>query len=913
MKPTSRRFTFTSLARVCLSTTFAAFCASQSASAADGTWTNGGSSVWSTPGNWSGGIVADGSTFTANFNTLDIAADRIVSLDGDRTLTNLIFGDTEVVTTPAGWILDNNGSASNNLILAGTNPTITVNALGVGKSAVISAIIEGSVGMTKSGAGALVLSGDNTFTGNVGNVLAGGITITHSNALGSGTKTVVMNSASVATLRLNGSSGDLSVPAGISLQTAGLQTGGSIINVTGNNTINGPITLNSGVGGTAFSVDSGSLTLANTVRITGATVRTLALRGEGNGTISGVILNGGASLPVNKDSGLGTWTLSGANTYNGATTVSAGILKAGIASTATTGPFGNNSSVTVNASGTLEIAGFDTRINALIGTGTVTLGSANLTIGTANANSTFDGTLSGMGGSITKIGTGAQRLGGSTSTFTGGATVLNGDLIVTNAAALSSGPLTLAGTASQVDNFGIEGGINFAKSISIDLTTQRSGITASTSGNNTLSGPITISNSGPNNIVAISNNVNSSVFTVSGAISSTTPTLALSFRGSGTGSSGVVSNTLSLPSGSAVDLNGTTNWTFSGTGSTWGVTGIYNTGNIVLGANSALSITAVTGGGTSTGAIDLAGFNQTVGGLAGPVARVIGSSSTTADSILTIAAASPQTFSGVIADVFGAGTRKVSVELNGGSQTLAGTNTYTGSTTLNAGTLTVSGSLAGTTVEVKNTATLAGTGSLGGNVTVRSGGHQAFDIATTPGGQVTRAITGSLVLDSGNIVDLTASAPPANGSYNLAMASGGITGTLPVVNFVGGTGTVSITGNTLVLTVQPGGGYSAWAGANAGGQTADLDFDNDGLRNGVEYFMGITTPGFTANPGLSGAVVTWPKSASFAGSYTVKTSPDLATWTVPVSGIVDNGASVTYTPPTGLGKLFVRLEVVPAP
>lgn len=53
-------------------------------------------------------------------------------LDGARTLTHLTFGDT-TTSSAASWILDNNGSASNILTLAGTTPTSTVNALGTGR------------------------------------------------------------------------------------------------------------------------------------------------------------------------------------------------------------------------------------------------------------------------------------------------------------------------------------------------------------------------------------------------------------------------------------------------------------------------------------------------------------------------------------------------------------------------------------------------------------------------------------------------------------------------------------------------------------------------------------------------------------------------------------------------------------
>lgn len=919
MKPRIRSIQIHSLTVIRLLVTAGALQAGSSAFADDGTWTNDGFSIWSTPGNWSGGIVADGSGFTANFNTIDITADRTVSLDSDRTLTTLVFGDTDTATTPAGWLLDNNGNASNNLILAGTTPTITVNALGAGKSAAISAIIEGTAGLTKTGAGALVLSGDNTFTGNVTNTVAGGITITHSNALGSGTKTVVMNSASVATLRLDGSLGDLSIPAGISLQTAGTQAGGSVINVAGNNTINGNVTLNSGATGTAFSSASGILTLGGTVKIVGGSVRPLFLRGDSNGEITGVISNGGASLPVNKDTGAGTWKLSGANTYNGNTTVSSGTLKAGVASTTApdSGPFGVNSSVTVNASGTLDITGFDTRINALIGTGAVTLGSANLTIGTANANSTFDGVISGTGGTLTKVGTGLQTMGGS-SDFSGGTTITNGDIVLTNESALGSGTLTIANTASQIDCFGIANGIDFANDIDIDLSTHRAGISARTSGDNTLSGAITISGSGPNNTVVVANDVESSTMTVNGAISSGTSGATLSFRGSGAGSSGLVTNTVSLPTDAFMDVNGTTNWTFSGSGSTWGVTGLYGSANIALGSHNALSTTAVTGSGAGTGAIDLAGFDQTVGGLTGPVQRIIGNSSTTADSILTINSASPQTFEGAIDDVLGSGTRQISLVLNGGEQTLSGTSSYTGPTTLNAGTLTITGALGTTAVEVKNTAKLAGNGLLDGTVTVRSGGHLALDVADAPGNQTALLVSGALTLDAGNVFDLSAAAPPAvGGPYVLLTASGGITGTPGTITLNGLAGSLAVSGNNLELTVSAS-GFTTWiAGYSVGGENQPGDDpDNDGISNLVEYALAGFDPGVAnAAPGVvSGNLLSYNKRQPLATdiSYTIEESTDLGIsdpWAA-VTPDVNDGTTISYLLPGGPPENFLRLKVL---
>src|SRR4051812_47757977 len=83
------------------------FGSSRAVAGTNGTWTNtysGG--LWSNSANWSGGAVADGADATADFSTLDIAADYTVHLDSSRTIGNLIFGDT---SPSNNWTVDNNG------------------------------------------------------------------------------------------------------------------------------------------------------------------------------------------------------------------------------------------------------------------------------------------------------------------------------------------------------------------------------------------------------------------------------------------------------------------------------------------------------------------------------------------------------------------------------------------------------------------------------------------------------------------------------------------------------------------------------------------------------------------------------------------------------------------------------------
>jgi hypothetical protein len=117
--------------------------------------------------------------------------------------------------------------------------------------------------------------------------------------------------------------------------------------------------------------------------------------------------------------------------------------------------------------------------------------------------------------------------------------------------------------------------------------------------------------------------------------------------------------------------------------------------------------------------------------------------------------------------------------------------------------------------------------------------------------------------------------------------------------------------------------YGSWAATNAGGQAANLDWDNDGVTNGVEFFMNAA-PGFTANPGLDGSKkVTWTNGGNipFTGygtQFVVQVSTDLVTWDDVTEGDMDqNGtntaSSLSYTldPANNPAKQFVRLKVTP--
>lgn len=203
-----------------------------------------------------------------------------------------------------------------------------------------------------------------------------------------------------------------------------------------------------------------------------------------------------------------------------------------------------------------------------------------------------------------------------------------------------------------------------------------------------------------------------------------------------------------------------------------------------------------------------------------------------------------------------------------GTMVMSGANTYTGATTVNGGVLVVSGS------SIPNTNKLTVNGGL-----VKSNGTE---------------VVNTLFF----------------GAVQQASGTWGATGSgathIDNTHFTGTSGVVSVTA---------GPDFAAWALANAPGQTAAQDHDNDGVSNGIEYFMGLSGSSFTANPGVVAGKVSWPKGGSYMGlygaNYIVQTSTDLTNWTdvLITDPNLSNGNPVEYTLPTGGTQIFSRLKV----
>ncbi len=290
------------------------------AAAQTGTWsdTGFGPSNWSTAARWTTSTVANGASNTANFNS-NITQLTVVTLDSTRTIGNVVFDDSGA-TGDSPWFfrgtntLTMDNGASQAVITKTTTTTI-------------STPISGSNIRINGGAGLNFIGNNTGITGSLTLGGINGINIGNSNAFG----TAAVNLAAAEVVG--------GVTRGIAIAN----------NLTFNNTyyqgnfgltLNGTLTLTGSGQGfqTWFSltdtVQAGAVSLgANTLNVSGNATAGIRISGNISGT-GGVAKVGTATL-----------SLSGSNSYTGATTVTAGRLNFN--------PSANTSDLSVSGTGTI--------------------------------------------------------------------------------------------------------------------------------------------------------------------------------------------------------------------------------------------------------------------------------------------------------------------------------------------------------------------------------------------------------------------------------------------------------------------------------------------------------------------------------------------------------------------------------
>jgi fibronectin-binding autotransporter adhesin len=599
-------------------------------------------------------------TFGVSTNSLSMGT--LNDLDATQSLivTNNSTSTNRTITLNGGGDAVS-GSASTDLIFLTGSANLTIqdgatNTLGLVLAAdgdfdirssaalTINSILSGAFNLNKTGAGALTLSGVNTFGAGKTFTLAGGtLNINSAKALGSSTNTFQINGGTTID-----------------------NTSGGAVTLTNNQplTINGDFVM-TGAADTTHDLNLG--TGAVSLGTSAGTARQITVNSAGTLTIGGVISNGTTANSITK-AGSGTLVLNGANLFTGGVTINAGILRAG--STTALGPAGSATLTFGSAStGTFQLNGKNTTVidlntNATVGTPVIENANAaasTLTVNTANSD-TYAGVIrDGTGGgalSLTKSGGGTLALTG-VNTYTGTTTVSSGTLQVSGGSAIADTGLVTLGTVNA-NTFDVQAsetiGALSGGSASIGAVNLASGKTLTlSSGTQTYSG--TFSGTGTLKIDGATETIASAV--TLGAATLNSGTLTLSSANTITNGLTISGGTLNIGNDNALGtgtltINGGTLQSTSGTARAVAVTQINVGGDFTIGGGN-------TGALSFSAPIDLGGAT-----------RQITDSNTT----------NVTTFSGVISN---GGLTK----LGNGELDLTGTssNAYTGLTTVSAGTL----------------------------------------------------------------------------------------------------------------------------------------------------------------------------------------------------------------------------------
>ncbi|MGC9941922.1 MAG: autotransporter-associated beta strand repeat-containing protein [Verrucomicrobiota bacterium] len=803
-------------------------------------WNGAGTNAnWSTSSNWAGDVAPTNNGTAAivlsGTNNLSPNVDTAWSISS-LTISNgagaFLLGGS-MLTIGSGGITNGsaNGQIINNPIALANNQTwnalsnqITFNgninkasnllSIAGNFNSLITGIVSGAGGLTKNGTGTNYLSGANTYSG-ITSVSAGVLNLQNNSALGIASATI----SSGAQLQLQG--GITVAGDSLTLSGSGIAGSGALRSLSGSNSWSGTITL---AAASTIDADSGILDLpSNIVNSTFATTIT------NNGTIilTGVLGSGTGGLV---ETGTGLLQLGGTNTYTGTTTVNGGTLQfiaSGSSSTA--------SAVTVNASGTVDLNGFNESILSLAGAGSVTLGSGTLTINNIAAT-TFSGVLGGTG-NLVKSGTGVLTLSG-VNTYSGGTSINAGAISVAANTGLgnASGTLTLNGgqlatsatlTSARAILLGTSGGvIKPAGTLTLSGTisgpgalTKIGSATLALTGTNTYlggttngAGTITISAD-----TALGNSNGSLTFTNSATLISKASFSSVRniFINAGTATFNIgtgLTNTLNgvISGAGALTKSGTGLLALGGNDTYTNKTTI-SAGTLQLAGNggiSALSPVVIT---VASAVFDLNNFTATIGSLASTAAGKV----TLGNGSLTAGGNNANTTNSAIISGTGGFTKTGT-----GTMFFSSANTYWGPTIVGAGALQMNASSLialtsplvvsnGASFNLNNfsqyVASLTGAGSVNlgsGTLTTANFNNTVFSGAISGAGAFTKVGTGMQVFTGTNTYSGATTVDVGNLQVNGSSASSAVT--LASGATLSGSGTVGVVTVANGSTNSPG-------------------------------------------------------------------------------------------------------------
>ncbi len=402
-----------------------------------------------------GALRADGGSGPFAFgNTLSLTGDGVLVPPGLGALY-VPSSTNQVTSTGSVFVAPNAVIGSDGLInftgqisqIGAPTPASIVEIRGAG-GVQFSGPVTGTLGILKSGTGTLTLAGANTTTGAI--QVQNGTLALRTASPTSGSITV----ASCATLALQGTGMTMAGVSSITLNNSINTVRGSLYNESGDNTIASSILFNDGARINSDATGRGLLINSNLAPIvaTPGVAETLTFGGTGNTVVTGTISNGTGKGPivlpttVTKD-GVGTLTLSGANTYSGGTVLAGGTTR--ISSDANLGA--STGTVSLRG-GSLALGGNVTSARGVTLQNTIT-GGIVMDAGTA---STLSGPITGSGvlnisgpGTLTLAGTNTSTAGPANP---GGTAFSGGTLILANANATGVGTFAVNAGLVRTDN-----------------------------------------------------------------------------------------------------------------------------------------------------------------------------------------------------------------------------------------------------------------------------------------------------------------------------------------------------------------------------------------------------------------------------------------------------------------------------